>query len=337
MRGNMIRRRILTAVVVVLIAVVSLFGNGFLGRAYAAQTSEVGGNALKISPVRNDLTMDPGSTLVTDVYITNLTNVSAELSAQAEDFTASSDESGTPQILLNGQDAPSHSLRQFVQPIANFDLPAQGEKDIKVTIVVPQGAAGGGYYGLIRIFPASQTDNGKNVNLAASVGSLILLTVNGNINEQMSMASFDVRRGDNAAFIFTSNKNLVNVARFQNTGNIQLEPFGTMELKRFGKTIKTYEVNTEDPKGNVLPDSIRRFDTSLTGISSFGKFELIGNFGYGSKGQLITASATFYIIPVGYAIAGIIVILLLLVGLFVLPRMIRAYNRRVLRKASRRR
>jgi hypothetical protein len=332
----MIRRRILTAVVVVMIAMAGL-SSAVQGRAYAAQTSTVGGNALKISPVRDDLTMDPGTTKTVDVYITNLTSVPAALHGAANDFTSDGTESGQPAIILDEtKSAPSHSLRQFVAPIGDFTLGPGAQKDIKVVVTVPKGVAGGGYYGAIRFYP-QQLIGSKSLNLAASVGSLILLKVNGAVNEQMNVASFDVRRGDNAAFFFTSNKNLTNVVRFQNTGNIQLEPFGKLQLQRFGKTVAEYEVNTNDPKANVLPDSIRRFDTSLPNAGSFGKFTLIGNFGYGSTGQLITATATFYVVPVGYVVLGLAIILLIILSIFVLPRMLRAYNRRVLRRASRRR
>ena len=54
----MFRRRILTAVVVVMVTVSTLVTAGWSGRANAAQTAAVGaGNALKVSPVRLDLKM----------------------------------------------------------------------------------------------------------------------------------------------------------------------------------------------------------------------------------------------------------------------------------------
>ncbi len=333
----MYRRRILTAVVVVMVAVTSLVGLIPFGTVHAAQTASVGGNALKISPVREDLVMDPGTTKVVDVYITNLTSVPAALHGAANDFMASGNEGGSPQIVLDEtQAAPSHSLKQFVAPIGNFTLAPGAQKDVKVIITIPKGSAGGGYYGAIRFYPQQQTGD-KSLNLAASVGSLILLKVNGAITEKMSVASFDVRRGDNAAFFYTGNKGLTNVVRFQNTGNIQLEPFGKMQLQRFGKVVATYEVNSRDPKGSVLPDSIRRFDTKLSDVGSFGKFTLTGNFGYGTTGQLVTAKATFYVVPIVYVVIFSIIILFLIACIFILPRMVRSYNRRVVRRASRRR
>jgi hypothetical protein len=281
--------------------------------------------------------MDPGTTKTLDIFVTNLTSVSAQLRGAVNDFVASRDESGHPDILLDEtQSAPSHSLKQYVDPIGGFTLAPGAQKNIKVTIRVPKGAAGGGYYGAIRFFPQQATGD-KSLNLTASVGTIVLLKVNGAITEKMTVTGFDVRRGDNAAFFFTGSKGLTNTVRFRNEGNVQLEPFGKMQLKRFGTVVGEFEVNTLDPKGNVLPDSVRRFDTQLKNVGSFGKFTLEGNFGYGSTGQLLTAKATFYVVPVTLLVIVGIVLLLLVAAIFTLPRMVRSYNRRILRRASRRR
>ncbi len=333
----MFRRRILTAVVVVMIAAGTLAAAVSQGNASAAQTSVVGGNALKVSPVRQDITMDPGTTKTMPVFINNISSVPAELHMAINDFVASGDETGKPSVILDeNQYAPTHSLKRFATPVKDFLLPGGATKEIDVKITVPKGAAGGGYYGAIRFEPANP-GGGKSLNLSASVGSLVLLRVNGNILEQLHIKSFDIRRGDNSATLFTSGKNLVNVTRFDNTGNVQLEPFGKIVLKRFGKQVATYEVNNEAPRGNALPGSVRRFDTPLKDVGSFGKYTLTGNFGFGSTGQLLTASITFYVVPVPLVIAILIGLAVLVFLIFVLPRMIRAYNRRVIRRASRRR
>ncbi|HLZ14834.1 MAG TPA: DUF916 domain-containing protein [Candidatus Saccharimonadales bacterium] len=333
----MARRRISTAVVVVMLAVSTLVTTAWRGNAYAAQTSVVGGNALKVSPVRQDIIMDPGTTKTVSVFITNISSVPANLHMAINDFVATGDESGRPSVILDeNQYAPSHSFKRFAVPVKDFTLAGNASKEIDVQVTVPKSAAGGGYYGAIRFQPLG-SNGSKNLNLSASVGSLVLLRVNGNIVEQMHIASFDVRRGDNSAVFFTTGKGLTNVVRFQNTGNVQLEPFGKMILKRFGKQIASYEVNSVTPRGSVLPDSIRRFDTKLADVGSFGKYTLQGNFGYGSTGQLLSSSVTFYVLPVPLVIGAFAGLVALLLLIFVLPRLIRAYNRRVIRRASRRR
>ncbi|HSX29972.1 MAG TPA: DUF916 domain-containing protein [Candidatus Saccharimonadales bacterium] len=339
----MIGRRILTAVVLVMITATTVLGSSFdSGRVFAQQRSQVGsGNALKVAPVRNDFTLDPGTTKTFEVIITNLTSVSARLHPAVNDFIASGDETGTPSIILDEDKyAPSHSLKQFVSPLQDFTLKAGEERNIKVTINIPQDAAGGGYYGAVRFSPAAATGSAdKNVNLAASVGSLVLLKVNGEITENAVIKSFDVRKKDKPGSFFMNNKDLRGVVRFQNDGNVQVEPFGTVTLKRFGKKVNTVQVNdnSDGQRGSVLPESIRRFDIPLTNLSSFGKYTLEGNFGYGSTGQLLTAKTTFYVIPLFIILLCIALFFVIVFLVFGLPRMIRAYNRRIIRKASRRR
>ena len=335
----MFRRRMLTAVGVTMVAVSVLVSSAWLGRADAAQTATVGpGNALKVSPVRLDLKMDPGTTQVVSVYIQNLTKSPALLRPFVNDFVASGDESGRPNIILNENEfAPSHSFKRLATVPGDQMVGAGETREVKVTIVAPKDAAGGGYFGTVRFAPANAVGS-DNVNLSASVGSLVLLRMNGDIKEEMSVESLDVRKGSgDASTFFNSNKDLKAVSRFKNNGNVQLEPFGTIRLKRFGKVVATYQINNEELRGNVLPDSVRRFETKLDKVGSWGKFTLEGNFGYGTTGQLLTATTTFYVVPVFLMLLGVGLVLLLLLLIFVVPRIIRGYNRRIIRRANRRR
>ncbi len=335
----MFRRRMLTAVGVTLVAVSVLVSTIWVGNTYAEQTAAVSaGNALKVSPVRLDLKMDPGTNQTFTVNIQNLTSATALLRPFVNDFVASGDESGRPNVILNeGEYAPSHSLKRLIRPLQDITVKAGETRTVRVTIIAPKDAEGGGYFGAVRFAPASNSGD-RNVNIAASVGTLVLLRMNGEIREELTVESFDVRKknGDASSF-FMNNKDLNSVIRFKNAGNVQLEPFGTIRLKRFGKVVGTYEVNNGELRGNVLPDSIRRFDIGLDKLGSFGKYTIEGNFGYGSTGQLLTAQTTFYVIPLFMLLLGLGVLSLLVFLIVVLPRMIRAYNRRVIRRANRRR
>ena len=298
-----------------------------------------GGNGLRVSPVRTDLTIKPGETKTVNVSVTNVTSQPATLQAVVNDFVGNPDESGNPAIILNPNEyAPNRSLKRFIGPINSFSLNPGQQKTVPVVIKVPGNAAGGGYFGAVRFGPASGNSNSnQTVNLAGSVGSLLLVKVPGDIKEQLSIASFDVRRGDSPSSFFTSNKDLTAAVRFRNLGNIQEAPFGKILLKnRSGKIISTYEVNNVNPPGNVLPDSVRKFPIPLNKkIGGFGQYKLEGNFGYGSSGQLLSASTTFYIIPTTVILIFAAIVALLVFLVFGMPRLVRAYNRRVLRKAGR--
>ncbi|MFO0781557.1 MAG: DUF916 domain-containing protein [Candidatus Saccharimonadales bacterium] len=300
-----------------------------------------GGNGQRVSPVRTDVTIYPGKSETVTVNITNVTTKPAELQAVINDFIANPNESGEPAIILNpNQYAPKHSLKRYAKVgVGNFTLGPGQQKNIPVVINIPPNAPGGGYYGAVRFAPASNKNGpNENVSLAGSVGSLILVKVPGDVKEQLSIASFDARVNDRPSTFFFSNKDIDAVVRFQNQGNIQLQPFGKIVLKnRSGKVLGTYEVNGEQPPANVLPDSIRKFPIPLKDkVGSFGQFKLEGNFGYGTNGQLLSASTTFYVIPLWLIIAFVVLVALIAFLVFGMPRLVKAYNRRVLQRAGRR-
>lgn len=312
---------------------------GFVPPSSSSAASS-GGNGLRVSPVRTDLTAYPGKSEKVTINVTNVTTLTAELQTIINDFIANPNESGEPAIIFNpNQYAPSHSLKRFASTGGNFTLRPGEQKNVVININIPANAAGGGYYGAVRFAPASNTNGpNENVSLAGSVGSLILVKVPGDINEKLTIASFDARVNDRPSTFFLNDKDIDAVVRFQNQGNIQEQPFGKVVLKnRSGKVLGAYEVNNFNPPGNVLPDSTRKFTIPLKDkVGSFGQFKLEGNFGYGSNGQLLSATTTFYVIPLWLIIAFIAVVALLVFIVFGVPRLIKAYNRRVLRKAGRR-
>lgn len=312
---------------------------GWLVIGSSATALAEGGNGLRVSPVRSDVTIKPGQTQTISVTATNITTTEANLQAIINDFTANSNESGQPALLLTpNQFASSHSLKRFVKPIPSFTLKPGQQKTIPVVIVVPAEASGGGYYGTVRFAPAGSNGVDKTVTLAGSVGSLILLKVPGDIKEQLSIASFDIRQKDAPKSLFFSNKNINAQVRFQNEGNIQEAPFGKILLKdRSNKLLGQYEINDVDPRGNVLPDSIRKFNIPLDKVGKFGMYKVVGNFGYGTNGQLLSASSTFYVIPFVLIMAFLVAVALLVFLIFGLPRLIRTYNQSIINQAKRRR
>lgn len=305
----------------------------------ATQTATGGsGSGLKVSPVTTNIVMNKGETHTVTVYVQNVTKDTVSLQAIINDFTAGDNETGQPQLILDpNQYAPTHSLKRYVAPIDNFTLQPGEQKGVIVSISIPQSAAAGGYFGAVRFAPASIT-GGSNVTLTASIGSLILVKVPGDVKEDLKLVSMDVRTGadDSPRVVFTGNSGLVAAVRIQNLGDVQEQPFGKVLLKQGDNQLAAYELNNTTPRGNVLPDSIRKFTIDLDKVGVFGQYTLVGNFGYGSNGQLLSGQTTFYVIPVALIVAAVIVLLLIVFAIFGLPRLVKAYNRRVIRNASRR-
>jgi hypothetical protein len=303
--------------------------------AVQAASDGASGNGMRVQPVRTDLVIQPGTSKTISVFLKNVTGAAATYTVLKNDFVASDDESGAPALLLNGESNDKHGLKKYMSAIDSLRLKADEQKEVKVTITIPKGVPGGGYYGAVRFAPQSATGN-ANLSLSGSVGSLILVRVPGDVVEKLSLVSFDARKNGEVRTIFTSNKGIDATLRVRNEGNLQEQPFGKIILKKGSKTLATYEVNGGQQPGNVLPDSVRRFSVPLDKVGSFGKYTLEGNFGYGSTGQLLSAKTTFYVIPLWAIIIGLLVVAFVLFLIFGLPRLVRNYNKRVLRKAGRR-
>jgi hypothetical protein len=295
------------------------------------------GDGTRVSPVRSDLVIQPGASKTVTVYVQNVTNGTEHLKVIVNDFVASGDESGAPALLLNGESNDQHGLKKYISTISELTIPKGKQEAVPVKVSIPKGTPGGGYYGAVRFAPANGSSGNANVALNGSVGSLVLVRVPGDEVEKMSLAGFYVRQDDSPHTLFTSTKNMAITVRIRNDGDVQEQPFGKILLKKGNKTIHTYEFNAATPPGNVLPDSIRKFSIPVKDIGSFGKYKVEGNFGYGSSGQLLSGVTTFYVVPGFVLILLALLVLLILFLIFVFPKMVRNYNRNVVRKASRRR
>ncbi len=319
-------------------AAAALLAPVFVPSVISAQESGVEGNGIKASPVRTELVINPGESRTITLTVQNITRTSADYQSIINDFVTNGEE-GQPALILDADKfAPSHSLKRYITPIPNTHIPAGESREIKVTISIPKDAAGGGYYGAVRFTPAGSQGE-RNVTLSASVAPLLLVKVPGDIKEDMSISSFDVRRGSDGvggSSIFMTNKDLFSVVRFENKGNVHEQPFGKVRLLKDGKVLQETEINASDTKANVLPDSIRRFSTPLDKVGSFGKYTVEGNFGYGSDGQLLTAKTSFWVIPLALIIAAVVGLVLVLLLIFGLPRAVKNYNKRVVRRANKR-
>jgi hypothetical protein len=218
--------------------------------------------------------------------------------------------------------------------IPNVTVPPKGAQEVDVNIVVPKTAQAGGYFGALRFAPAGS--GSRPVNLSGSVASLILLTVPGPTVEQLTLTNFDVQQNGGTGSNFRTPNNLSLLVRFQNKGNLQEAPFGQINVQKGTKVVYTYNFNQDQPRGEVLPDSARRWTVPIKNLGKFGKYTISGTFGYGSKGTTINIQKTLWIIPTAYIMAIVIVVIVLVVLISGLYMFLRSYKRKILRSSRRR-
>lgn len=287
-------------------------------------------NTLKVSPVRSDISVKPGDRKVVQTTVTNLTNDEIKIRPLENDFI-SGDESGTPALILDeSQYAPTHSLKRFLSPLSDFTIPARESKTINVVINVPKDAQAGGYFGAIRFAPADPSGGGQ-VNLSASVASLILLTVPGDFVEKLDLTSFDVTQDGDPGGFFSSSNDLGVSFRFQNQGNVQVGPFGKISVTSGDKLVYDVDFNNKEQRDMVLPDGARRWGIPLKKIGSFGRYTVTATFTYGKKNETIQVERTFWVVPTAVIVASVGAVLALIALIFGIRAFLRSYKKRVLR------
>lgn len=278
-------------------------------QALAAETTDTP-NTLKVSPVRTDLTIEPGEQDIIEMTVSNLTDADIRVHPSTNDFIAG-DEDGTPALILDETEyAPTHSLKRFMAPLEDVTIPAGEAATVEVLISVPADAQAGGYFGAVRFAPAGATE-GSQVNLNASVASLILLTVPGDIVEKLQLTDFNITQDGSTKPFYYDGKDMIADFRFENTGNLQVAPFGKISVLRGNDVVYSEDFNDKDQKDMVLPDSARKWEVKLDGVDSFGKYTVMGTFTYGSTNQSIEVSKTFWLIPMSFIITAIVAVLLL--------------------------
>lgn len=290
----------------------------------SAQESGVA-NGFKVSPVRAEVTIEKGKSAVEKVYVTNVNSYTVTAKAIVNDFEAATDESGKPQIILDEtKSASSNSFKSIVKSIPDVKIEAGKTAEVAVNIAVPGDAQAGGYYGAVRFVSAeTDTNNQTNVALSASVGTIFLVKVPGELTEQLQLVDFSAAKDGSTSRFFTNGKNLQIVTRLKNTGNIHVAPFGRVQITdRSGKVVEEYEFNNESPRANVLPNSTRKFTDNLKKQDWIGKYTATANLGYGTTGSLISTKTTFWVIPLWVIVAAVVLIVLLILGGYLVYRRI---------------
>jgi hypothetical protein len=293
----------------------AMFAVVLLNSSAIAQTTDQKANGFRISPIRNEITVEKGKSQTVQISLENPANLPLKAKALINDFVASDKEDGEPRLLLDGTSAPSHSFKKLVQSIPDVDLAPNERKYINVTVEVPADAAAGGYYGAVRFVPADTTSN-LNINLTASVGSLFLVNVPGNVKEHLVLEAFTAAVKGTGKKLITSGQVSI-ITRLKNDGDTHEKPFGKVVVKDSkGKIVAEEEINNIDPKANILPDSIRKFETQLSNKKWFGHYTVTGSFGYDpSNGDLINAKTSFWYIPLWVlAVASVLIVVVVIYG-----------------------
>jgi len=301
-----------------------------VSRVTAQETS---GSGLRISPTRSELSLVPGDSNTIIQTVKNVTQNPVTVQPVLNDFE-SDGVTGEPKLIGDTTKVSAYSLREFLTLPADFDLAPSEEKEVVVSVNVPENSSPGAYFGsvLYRASPQGSGGDGQ-VALVASVGSLILLEVPGDITEKIQINDISAFLNKGSGSLFTKKPDQIGV-EIQNLGNSFSQPFGKVSVKDWrGQEIFLYEINDTEPRGNILPDSTRLFlndlfnvevktvngneeTTQTSPIKWPGKYTISGNISHGSTGEIYTVNSSFWYIPI-WLIVVLAVLLAGIIGLSV--------------------
>lgn len=296
--------------------------------------------ALTLVPPSLEYSTVKGQTIDGKVKLLNNENRSLVLTPSTSNFGAK-DESGEPDFKF---DAPSADLASWIQIDKKPVTVEPGEtKEIAFKIAVPIDAEPGGHYAGIFFASGGTATGGGQIGVQSKLGTLVILTIEGNIREQAAISS--VTLGGSTT---VSRPPVHFNIRINNSGNVHIKPKGKVTvLNMFGGEVETLSLPQDK---NVLPGQTRLFEVTWVKKSAASpKGNFFGEIGaeftnfalgtytanieatYGQTDKTMISKVKFTIIPwraLTVLVLGIIIIILILtVG-------IKSYNKMVIRKAQ---
>lgn len=225
-------------------------------------------HATTMSPTRFELDADPGTTTSVTIKVYNDETTARDYVLSSAKFE-SQGENGDPLFVPEDR---SGLISWFEFP-ARINIAAKQHKEVEVKINVPADAKPGGYFAAIfaSVLPPPGQDAGA-VALQSDTGVLVLFRVNGEFPIDDALVEFDTKEGRN----WFSNLPVEFFFRFRNAGADRAQPLGDITIRNtFGGLTKIVTANKG--AGNVLPQTVRRFDSAW--VTAGGKGDIEGHTG----------------------------------------------------------
>lgn len=295
-------------------------------------------DGIKVSPSIVEKTIAPGEVFAQAISITNESPSNMRIYIFLRDFTADG-EDGSPKLLVPGSSQGSYMSSWISDYEAKgVDIPAGASHNFNFKIAVPKDVGPGGYYGALVFGTKAEDirlnsgDKGAASAISQQAGALLLLQAPGNANESASIRDFFT---DKSVYNMPFNVNFT--TRVENQGNVHIKPRGIVQISNmFDKEVATVKIN--DIGANVLPKSIRKFNSSWSDKTGFGRYKATLAMTYGMSienggngQQSLTSVLFFWVIP--WKIVGYISFVLLLISL-VIYLLLRYYKKQAMAIAT---
>lgn len=158
--------------------------------AQAVSPDEQLNESILLSPVSKHYELKSGASKSDSFKVVNDGKSDFDFVVYARPYSVG-DESYEPNFTTKAQNADAYRWVQFDQP--SYHVPAGQTVDVKYTIRIPTNATPGGHYGVL--FAETRVTNstsGSVVNRTKRVGSILYVTVQGDITTAGNIKGFDI-------------------------------------------------------------------------------------------------------------------------------------------------
>jgi hypothetical protein len=280
-----------------MIVIASLITLSILPKFIQAQTDNLG-QSLEISPPSQDVTVNPGETILVKAKVRNTTAKDLSINVRIEDFIASGNEG---QVALTEKGPWAVSNWTSVNP-SQFSLNPGESKEVTGSVSIPKSGAGGGRYGSFVFSIAGPAGQPGVAGVSQEVASLFLVNISGPKEEKIAISSFSVPS-------FLEFGPVPFTVTYKNSGNVHLKPVGEIGISNIVGG-KSADIAVEGQ--NVFPGAERVVKTNWNQKILIGKYTATAVIYTGSaKNDTMVATATFTVFPIRFAVIALIAIIVL--------------------------
>ncbi len=239
-------------------------------------------SAISISPLRQTVSVDPGSAQVLQLDVDNTDTKDVTVAPAVDAFTV---DQKTGRAVFGAVD---EAVQWVACEPSSLTLKSGERGTFHCTATVPSHAQPGGHY--LGLFAENKPAEGQ-VGVGSRVGSLIFLTVSGEIRESLVVEQFAPDR------LVTFSPTVTLSALIKNAGNVYVQPKG--EIIIYGMTnneVRRIPINQSGRK--VLPDGTwqEEFFVPLD-VRTAGRTSMRLHLQYGATGQTAVSTAVLWYVP----------------------------------------
>jgi hypothetical protein len=249
-------------------------------------------SALGISPAILELVLDPGKSTETKVTVTNVTNFPLPIKGSAQNFTVNEE--------ISEEEKEIYDCSSWIKiEPSDFILQPRENKEITISINVPNKAEPGGHYATIYFQPLLPAEvlSPQTAYLTARVGILSFNIVRGNLKEKGSLIKTSVVNIKKLfdKIYFSQYGPIEFELEFNNEGNVHISPTGEVYIKNLrNKVIKKIPISPT----TVLPKTFRKIKVVWEDKYLIGKFSASATVLYGIDHNISNGkSVDFWVIP----------------------------------------